>query len=165
MTITSNELILRPRFKLELSRSNEDVLQLFEKKHSKKSPFVVKRIDNHVFIKLTKEESHFWSPQLHLEIDEVNNSKSELYGLFGPNPTLWTFFMFLHFGIATIFIIFGVWAYSNWSLNQSYAMQLGVMVLMVFCWGALYFIGRMGKAKGKVQMNMLYTFMKDVIND
>ena len=156
-----NEIVLRPRFQLELGEPKEIVLSAFEKSAGR--AFVVKRLDDHIFIKLKAEETHFWSPQLHLEINEEGEQGSKLYGLFGPNPTLWTFFMFLHFGVGTLFIIFGIWGYSNWSLDKPYGLQLGVMVLMVLVWVVLYVAGREGKRKGKPQMEQLYRFMIEVL--
>jgi len=95
MKALPNDIVLRPRFQLELPQPKESVLESFENK--KKEPFLINRIDDHVFIKFQKKDVHFWSPQLHLEINEIDTEKSKVYGLFGPNPTLWTFFMFLHF--------------------------------------------------------------------
>lgn len=157
----ANDFVLRPRFQLELSEANENILENFA--NSEISPFVVKRLDEHVFIKFNKKENHFWSPQLHLEIDKVDEKNCTLYGVFGPNPTLWTFFMFLHFGVATVFIILGVWAYSSAALDKSYSFQLGLMVLMAILWFVLYFFGRAGKHKGKPQMLELYKFMIDTL--
>lgn len=161
MKVLSNDIVLRPRFQLELSSCKEMVLEHFEK--SKGHSFIVKRIDDHVFIKLRSEDIHFWSPQLHLEINEFNDSGSKLYGLFGPNPTLWTFFMFLHFGVATLFIILGVWAYVSFTLEKPFVLQLGLMVIMVLVWFALYIFGRLGKKKGKPQMQDLYGFMLTIV--
>lgn len=156
-----NDIVLRPRFQLELSTPKEQLLESFEK--SQIPPFLVKRLDEHVFIKFSPEHNHFWSPQLHLEIDGLNKTSSKLHGVFGPNPTLWTFFMFLHFGVATIFIILGVWAYSSASLNKPYKFQLVLMVFMVLLWIVLYIFGRTGKHKGKPQMQELYRFMMGVL--
>ena len=125
-----NDFVLRPRFQLELSETKEGVLQSFE--NSQVEPFLVKRLDEHVFIKFNKENNHFWSPQLHLEIDEVDEKNCKLYGVFGPNPTLWTFFMFLHFGVATAFIILAIWAYSSAALDKPYSLQLGILASL-FC--------------------------------
>lgn len=161
MKTLPNDIVLRPRFRSLLKNSRESVLHAFEE--TKKPPFLVKRIDDHVFIKFNETHSHFWSPQLQLEIIEKDESSSNLYGLFGPNPTLWTFFMFLHFGVGTLFIIFGVWAYSNWSLNYSYGIQVGAMAFLVFIWFALYVFGRIGKKKGRPQMNQLHDFMEEVL--
>lgn len=160
----SNEIVLRPRFKMELNQNNESALKLFEDRKSTQKEFVISRVDDHVFIRIPKSKQHFWSPQLHLEINEVDSKSSMLHGLFGPNPTIWTMFMFLHFFVAVVFIGFGAWAYSNWSLETPFGLQIGVMILMVILWFALYFTGRLGKRKGKGEMHQLYGFMKDVLN-
>ncbi len=125
---------------------------------------MVKRLDDHIFIKFNQKEAHFWSPQLHLEINELEDGNSRLFGLFGPNPTLWTFFMFLHFGVATFFIIFGIWAYSSAALDRPYGIQVGAMVFMVVLWFILYAFGRAGKRKGKPQMRQLFSYMKKTLD-
>jgi len=160
----SNEVVLRPRFKIELNTSNEDALKTFDAAKKSHKDFIISRVDDHVFIRFPKEKQHFWSPQLHLEINEVDEKSSMLNGLFGPNPTVWTLFMFLHFFVAVIFIGFGAWAYSNWSLDNPFGLQLGIMLLMVISWFALYFAGRLGKRKGKPEMHALYNFMNESLN-
>ena len=137
---TANDIVLRPRFKMELNVNNETILKTFELEKKAQSDFIVSRIDDHVFIKFPKEKQHFWSPQLHLEINEIDKDSSLLHGLFGPNPTVWTLFMFLHFMVAGLFIAFGIWAYTNWSLKTTYAIQLSFMLLMVIIWIALCMI-------------------------
>jgi hypothetical protein len=124
-----NEIVLRPRFQLPRSEPKETLLAAFEGRSQ--PPFIIKRLDDHVFIKFNREETHFWSPQLQLEIIDNEDKGSTIYGLFGPNPTLWTFFMFLHFGVGTFFVIFGIWAYSSAALKKPYGWLLGAMGLMV----------------------------------
>lgn len=161
MKTLPNEIVLRPRFEVKSESSKNTVLQLFEK--AKKKDFTVNQVDEHIFIKFKKEHQHFWSPQLHLEVDEAEDDSSKVYGVFGPNPTLWTFFMFLHFGIGTIFLIFGIWTYSNWSLGKPYGLHLGILILMVLFWVSFYVFGRLGKKKGRPQMKELHLFMREVI--
>jgi hypothetical protein len=159
-----NDIVLRPRFKIDLEKNNEKALKLFDDAKISQSEFVVSRVDDHVFIKLPRDKQHFWSPQLHLEINEVNESTSTLHGLFGPNPSVWTMFMFFHFLVVVLFIGFGVWAYSNWSLDTGYAIQLFVTLLMIVLWIVLYFGGRIGKASGKDEMHLLNNFMRKTLN-
>lgn len=161
---TTNDIVLRPRFKMNLNTDNESVLKDFEALKSTQSAFIVTRLDNHVFIKFPKEKQHFWSPQLHLEIDAIDENSSLLHGLFGPNPTVWTLFMFLHFMVAGLFIAFGIWAYTNWRLKTDYAIQISFMFLMVIIWIVLYFAGSIGKASSKGEMQELNNFMKQVLN-
>lgn len=156
-----NEIVLRPRFQLTLSEPPQEVLGRLQ--DACRPPFNIKRSDDHIFIRFDAPQSHFWSPQLHLEILAEEPSGSRVYGLFGPNPTLWTFFMFLHFGVATLFLIFGVWAYSSASLGKPYGALLGAMGGMVALWFVLYAIGRAGRARGRPQMYELHTFFMGVV--
>ena len=67
--------------------------------------------------------------------------------------------------IAGLFIAFGIWAYTNWALNQSFALQVSLMVLMVVIWIALYFAGSIGKASSKNEMMALNNFMYRVLGN
>ncbi len=158
---TANEIVLRPRFKMELPYNNQSVLKAFE--GLKTTEFKISRVDDHVFIRLPKNKQHFWSPQLHLEVNEVKPETSMLHGLFGPNPTVWTLFMFVHFFVAGLFIAFGIWWYTNWTLGKSYGIQLGLVILMVLVWIGLYVAGRMGRHKGKPEMHQLHDFMNEIL--
>ncbi|WP_178989411.1 GTP-binding protein [Winogradskyella schleiferi] len=158
-----NEIVLRPRFKFEVPTHNETLLESFEERKSHQTEFIVSRIDDHVFIKFPKKDQHFWSPQLHLEINEEGSDKSIVHGLFGPKPTVWTLFMFLHFIVAGLFFGFGIWAYTNATLNDSYAIQLSLTLFMVVIWFVLYFAGRIGRSKGKPEMYKLHGFMEETL--
>jgi len=160
---TTNHIILRPRFKLELNEQNEVVLNAFEDAKKTQSNFIISRVDDHVFIRIPKHKQHFWSPQLHLEVNEIDSKSSMLNGLFGPNPTVWTMFMFIHFFVAVLFIAFGIWSYTNWKLENAYGLQLTFMLLMVAIWLGLYIAGRLGKVKGKDEMHLLYNFMNSTL--
>ena len=159
----SNEIVLRPRFKMDFEQSNQFILQLFEDAKSDQQDFRVTRVDDHVFIKFPVERQHFWSPQLHIEVIETDPGTCSLHGLFGPKPTVWTMFMFLHFIVAGLFIGFGIWAYTNWSLDDDFAIQLFLTIMMVVMWFVLYFAGRLGRAAGKDEMQQLHWFMVDVL--
>ena len=156
-----NEILLRPRFRQSLQKSKEVALENFAK--AERPPYILKCIDDHVIIKFNNQKAHFWSPQLHLEFIEQDATSCEVHGLFGPSPPVWTFFMFLHFGVATLFIVLGIWAYSNISLDRSYGLQLGLMIMMIFFWIVLYIFGRLGKRQGRPQMHELHSFMQEAL--
>jgi hypothetical protein len=102
---------------------------------------------------------------LHLEINQNENKGSIIYGLFGPNPTIWTLFMFFHFVVAGLFIGSGILIYVNWSLGDSYTLPLFFTLFMIEIWLALYFGGRLGKKTGMTQMHELHHFMTDTLRD
>ncbi|HAB27329.1 MAG TPA: GTP-binding protein, partial [Xanthomarina gelatinilytica] len=64
-----------------------------------------------------------------------------------------------------LFIGFGVWAYTNWALKTSYALQISLMFFMVIIWIALYVIGQMGKKAGMEEMHLLHGFMRDTLRN
>jgi len=163
MSDFTNEIVLRPRFELSLDTELEHLKQAFD--NCSEDPFLIKRLDEHIYIRFQKKNTTFWSPQLHLELTSFEKGISKIHGVFGPNPTLWTFFMFLHFGVGTLFIILGVFAYSNYSLGKDITLLIVGMIFLVLLWFALYAFGRMGKAKGKPQMNQLKRFLKELISD
>ncbi len=155
-----NEIVLRPRFDIRLYTDPEILKTAFD--IQAKDPFLLKRIDEHIYIRFKKEATNFWSPQLHLEISSFSKGKSTIHGVFGPNPTLWTFFMFLHFGVATSFVILGIFAYSKHSLGHNTTPWLIGMGFLVFIWFAFYAFGRLGKAKGKPQMEQLRRYADEL---
>ncbi|MDC8003115.1 GTP-binding protein [Aureisphaera galaxeae] len=161
----AQEIALRPRFKIELEYPKEQALSWFAEAKEHTDAYIVHCVDDHVFIKIPKEKQHFWSPQLDIEIISFEDNHCTLHGLFGPKPSVWTLFMFIHFLVATLFIGMGIWVYTQISLGAPYAVQLTVMALLVLLWFVLYFAGRMGKATGHDEMLELYQFMKGVLRN
>ncbi|GAA4236383.1 hypothetical protein GCM10022291_20590 [Postechiella marina] len=159
----SNDIVLRPRFKVKLNKNKLDLLLAFDETKKTQTKFIVNRLDDHVFIKLPKKDQHFWSPQLHLEINEITKNSCLLHGLYGPNPTVWTMFMFFHFIVASLFIAFSIWAYTNWALKVSYALQVSLILFMIIVWICLYFAARLGKASSKTEMIKLKEFIDAVL--
>lgn len=161
----SNEIVLRPRFKLALNKNGNQVITLFFNAKQTQERFVISCVDDHIFIKLPKQEQHFWSPQLHLEITEKAENSCYLHGFFGPNPTVWTMFMFLHVAVGILFMVNLTWLYSNYNLSNGIGLQVGIAVVLVLTWILLYVAGRIGKKKGKPGMRALYDFMDGIIEN
>ncbi|HLW31528.1 MAG TPA: hypothetical protein VKX40_04645 [Aequorivita sp.] len=159
----SNQVVLRPRFQMELDNRCTNVLERFASAKTQQSRFKISCVDHHVFIRLPREEQLFWSSQLHLEISESPENTCTLHGFFGPNPTVWTMFIFFHVVVGTLFLADVVWLYSNFSLNNSINVQIGIAIGLVATWMLLYVAGSIGKKKGKPGMKELYGFMIETI--
>ncbi|WP_295985151.1 hypothetical protein [uncultured Algibacter sp.] len=92
-----NDIALRPRFKMEIPRYNEAILSDFENEKTTQSEFIITRVDDHVFIKFPKDKQHFWSPQLHLEINKVDDNSSTLHVYLVPTLQFGRFLCFFIF--------------------------------------------------------------------
>lgn len=159
-----NDIVLRPRFTLEMNSSPEKLLSTFENAVKTTTDFVVSRVDDHVFIRIPSKVQHFWSPQLHLEIYKIETQPTVIKGLFGPSPTVWTLFMFLHFVVAALFIAAGIWIYTNITLGDSFITPLVSIIFLFISWFMLYFAGRWGRKSGKKEMQALQSFMYKVLS-
>ncbi|WP_435414524.1 GTP-binding protein [Polaribacter aestuariivivens] len=156
----NSELFLRPRFSIDLDENSDVVLNRFiEVLKSNKNNFRGTIVNEHIFISIPKKEEHFWSPQLHLEILDRGENVSELKGLFGPKPQVWTLFMFVHFIIGISFLGFCVFLYTRLSLNESLFFPIIMIIFLPIIWVLLYFLGKIGKDTGKPQMKKLHDFM------
>jgi hypothetical protein len=161
----SNEVVLRPRFSLELTDQPETLLAAFENVGVNNAAFVISRIDDHVFIRFPKQKQHFWSPQLHLEIYKIEDQPTILKGLYGPSPTVWTLFMFLHFVIGILFIGAGIWVYTNIVLDEPFMIPVVALAVLFVLWFVLYFSGRLGKQAGKKEMVLLQNFLTETLKE
>jgi len=154
-----NRVLLKPRFHIKLDANEAEILEKFRKHlKSKDCKYSSKIVDNHVVIDVPAEEDHFWSPQMHVEIDKEGD-KTIVKGVLGPKPKVWTFFMFLHFAVAITFFVFFVIWYSKWSLKQDYTSAMIMCLLMPVVWIILYFAGQLGKKFGYRQMVELHEFL------
>lgn len=153
---TNNEIRLRLRFYKDISENINVIRQKFENyKLNCDDDFCLIIKHNHIWMNVPESKRRYWSPHLHLELVEKDNNETHIRGLFGPDPTLWTLFMFLHFIVAGIFMIFSGIAYTNYVLKQPTTIDLIVMVMIVFVWFLLYFIAKQIRFKGNAQMNEL----------
>lgn len=159
-----NDILLRPRFHKETSLTSETILENAKRlKNEVKEDYRIKISDNHIFFFITLSKRKYFSPHLHVELIENEDKSTHVKGLFGPDQTVWTFFMFLHFIIAGIFLIFSMIAYSHWRLKQSTKLDFIIMGLMVIFWFALYTQARINRKKCEPQMHKLKDLMNRIL--
>jgi hypothetical protein len=156
----NSDIHLRPRFRMEFSESQDNLLSKFKRNlNDGDCKYCSKIVDGHIVIDIPEEENHFWSPQLNIEIEQLDAEKTILKGLFGPKPQVWTLFMFFHFAVAVAFIGFAITAYVQWTLKEDYFFALEMIIALPILWIVMYFLGRWGKSTGHKQMDELYKFM------
>ncbi len=160
MKKTSSDFALRPRFRFELNHTKEALLKSFKTNLSAQSCELCGMVSkHHVVINVPKDEEHFWSPQLSIDVEEGKDGKAIVRGLFAPKPQVWTMFMFFHFAIAAAFFIALVMLYVNWQLEEDYTLLLYAVIALPFLSIFLFLAGQYGKKKGHNQMLDLYKFL------
>ena len=161
---TNTTLRLRLRFYKDVEKNIEDVHEIFEKSvKNNEGNYLIKVYENHIWFYVVESKKRIWSPHLHLELVPKSEKTTHIRGLFGPDQTLWTFFMFLHFIIAGAFVLFGMFAFSNYSLKQSFSTDISVMLVMIFVWFVLYYIAKELRKKGNDQMNEMENLFLRII--
>jgi hypothetical protein len=164
---TESGIKLRLRFFKDIEGNVDLIREKFSNyKKIMPSDFVMKIRDNYIQFTFSAEKQHYWSPHLSIVLEEMEGNEknaTHIRGLFGPAQTLWTFFMFLHFLIAGVFILFGMFAYSNSILKEPMITDLMVMFTMVIFWFLLYVVARQLREKGQDQMKALENLFEKII--
>ena len=156
----NSEVFLRPRFEIDVEESEQGLMQRFRTNlNADDCNYSNKIVDQHIVIDVPFDEDHFWSPQLHIEIVKGETSVSIVKGLFGPKPQVWTLFIFLHFAVGISFLIFLTLLYVRWSFEGSLVFPTIMIIVLPIIWVILYLTGRLGKRKGKKQMEELHHFI------
>jgi hypothetical protein len=159
-----DQLPLRYRFEKVVTKSYDDILSSCEiLKETVEPDYKIKISGHHIWLHIGMLNREKHSPHLHLEIEKMEDGNTAVRGLYGPDPVLWTMFMFLHFVVAGIFVIFSMIAFSKWSLDQPFGFDLLVMFAMVNSWFLLYFIARLNRKKGINQAKELEVLMERIL--
>ncbi|MBG7630853.1 MAG: GTP-binding protein, partial [Bacteroidetes bacterium] len=131
----NSDIHLRPRFKMDFKESQQNLISKFESNlKNGDCKYCSKIVDGHIVIDVPVAENHFWSPQLNIEIEKIEEGKTIVKGLFGPKPQVWTLFMFFHFAVAVAFIGFSVMAYVQWSLKTDFMFALSMVIGLPVIW-------------------------------
>jgi hypothetical protein len=158
----NNQLQLKPRFKVEISGIDiYDRIKTYQNLKTPKS-VILKRLDEHVWLSIPISERHYYSPRLHIEIEQREDD-CVLHCTFGPNPNLWTLFMFVHFFLGLAFLGLVVWLYTNLALDHSNTLIYVLMCFIVLSWIGLYVFARKNRKQAAPQSQTLLKTLSQLI--
>lgn len=150
---------LRPRFELVAPGRPADVLHALRASlEAPDAPCVGHVLAPHARLAVHEADRHFWSPHLEVEVT-AHPDGAHLRGLFGPHPSVWTFFAALY--AVLIFagagcLIFGG---SQWMLGQPPWALWGVPAAL-FLLGGVYGITLSGQNLAQEQMWQLRSILE-----
>lgn len=156
---------IRPRFRFESKHSCTEVRERIEQKlESEVHPIYAVVSNQHIFLKFKQSETHYWSPQLDLSCETREDGATVIRGLYGPNPHVWTVFMFSYLAIGVLALFLGMFGLSRLSLGMSAWVLwvlpgLGILALL------LYLFSQFGQKIGAEQTFQLHHFLEEVLEE
>ncbi|GAB4231272.1 MAG: hypothetical protein Tsb0034_03500 [Ekhidna sp.] len=152
---------IRPRFKHTLEGDKEDWENRLVSSLQTNNLFLLGHLPGHIYIKISPEHQHFWSPQLHVSFEQEEEHVI-VRGLYGPNPTLWAIFFFGYvvLGLLTLFV--GMWGLTRWSLGLDHNI-LWLIPAFVIAAIVLYFAAQAGQKLGAQQMFDIHHAYEDLV--
>ena len=145
-------------FEKTSSRTAEEIKTVCSKIQATKSNFDIRSNGNHIWVELGETRQQYWSPMLHLRIENTNNQTS-IKGEFAENPKLWVIFLVTQIVSVALFIIALIVAYFKYKSGWNFNPELVIMFGMVSVWFAVYLLSVSYKRMGSRQIEELHDFV------
>jgi hypothetical protein len=156
---------IRPRFKRHTTLTEAEVLALFKEGIAKNEGVKGYIVDHHIYLSIPKEDQHFWSPQLAVElVDDVEGVETEIRSLFGPSPSVWMMYIFFYSLLGFLSMVVLIIGFSRWNLGLSAGILWFIPVLVLLIVLAIV-TAKTGQKLGHDQMLRLYDFFNDTMGD
>lgn len=155
---------IRPRIRFETEFAPEQLYRIL-KEHLTKPEVECEGqvLPGFATIYPLKKDQHYWSPQLTIHF-EKSEQGSLIRGLYGPQPTVWTMFMFFYSLIGFITLIAAMVSLSYWSLGQDSLIYWSVPALiLVFL--SLYLVAYLGQKFGHKQIVYIHHFLEECVGE
>ncbi|MFN0130443.1 MAG: hypothetical protein ACKV19_27590 [Verrucomicrobiales bacterium] len=75
---------------------------------------VVMNFPGYLTLRIPDGEQHFWSPQLTISLEGTEDGQTRLEGLYGPNTSVWSMYLYGYLGLGTAGLFAGVFGISQW---------------------------------------------------
>jgi len=153
---------VRPRIRCVTPMEQREIYARFNDflAHTDK-PIQGRTFRDHIELRVRPEHRHYWSPVLNIILDDVDEGTS-VRGRFGPEPKVWTLFMFFYFFALAISFFAGMYGlvqlkmgYPAWSF---WLVLLGLGLLLL-----IYIAAQIGQKKGAEQTQWLMSFCTEVL--
>lgn len=155
---------IRPRFKKELNIPVNELEQKINSALKNTDKFSYSSDPGHIVVRIQSEDRHFWSPQLSMSFEEVNEKLTVLRGLYGPSPNVWTIFMLLYLGIAVLTLFALFLAASYYFLGQDIKIIWSLPILAILAL-IVYLIAQFGQKLGAEETFRLNQFIEGAIGE
>lgn len=155
----------RPRFKLD-TQMQPEVFTSKIKKHLENHNKVLKGTVHReeAIIRLRKDDEKYWAPQLQIRIEKSNQKEKgfEVRGVFGPTPSVWTFFLFLYGMGGGIILTVGIYGWVELALGIGHLWVWSNLVGLLLILSS-FVAAQIGQSLSKGHMKVLRAFIEKVL--
>jgi hypothetical protein len=131
----------------------------FHKKLAEDPIFDVVEIPGHIILKIKKEAQHYWSPQLNLALEEVDDG-TLIRGRYEPHHNVWTLFILIYLALSILALFVFIFGASQWGLGLPAKILWLIPVLLAMAAG-LYFVSQIGQKLGAEETFALHHFVEE----
>lgn len=156
---------IRPRFRFVSNSSSVQIRsEIQEKLITTHQRFSAHFVEGHVIVKLKKEEEHFWSPQLDMVFENRPEGGTLIRGLYGPNPNIWTLFVFLYGAVLLTMLFFAIYEGAQYNLGiiPFFSWTIPILICLEVL---LYIVSQLGQKMGVEQTFALHHFLEDTLQN
>ncbi len=156
---TLDRIRTRPRFKMIAILSAEDYtsrIKSYLDEHRDQFTGTINREGATISVK--NDSDAYYKPYLTLRASE-EEGQTVIRGIFGPSPSVWTFFMFQYFILSILLMVFLTLYFVGFQIKSDeyhWGLAASFVVLLLFL--VLYLAARYGQKKGKDEMEQLRIF-------
>lgn len=119
--------------------------------------------DGYAVICAPEVDKKIWTPQLNLQIDEIDTG-TEVRGMIGPSSSVWTAFAFAFSILGFIAFVSLFWGLSRLSLDYS-ADILWLVPIALIAIVAVYLLAKIGQQLSRDQVKELKQFVESALQE
>ena len=155
---------LRPRIKIISKLPMKEIIDRIKKNaDDPATEFTGWAKDGYALISAPENEKRVWTPQLNLQIDEIEEG-TEVRGVIGPSSNVWTAFAFAFSLLGFVAFVSLFWGLSRLSLDYS-ADILWLVPISLFLIVGVYMLARIGQQMSGGQVRELKKFIESILED
>jgi hypothetical protein len=153
---------VRPRIRLRIDEPPDELMERLRRRLPDCPRCTAVSVGRHVDLSVPLEERRIWSPHLDVTAEDDPPAGTVLHGRFGPRPQLWTFYMFLAFGLGFSLLVGLSWGYAQWVMDTTPWALLSLPITATL--GALLYLAALiGQRLGAEQMDTLSAGLEELV--
>jgi hypothetical protein len=150
---STNNLRMRPVYDWHSEDSPEEFIERLSQLISFDPAVDIQFGKRHAVLSIPIEARHTWSPTLDIQVRDSDGG-THVHALLGPEPTVWTLFLFLYAATAFPSLIGAMVGLVQYNIGQPAWGLLAIPGVALF-WGLIYLASFVGKRLGADQIHQL----------